>query len=125
MAMDNFAENIRDKSPPVTDPEALAVALSNVGTMSPRLRKLYDDAAALLRAQAAEIASFTPLRARGVVDADNNLDCWDIEPFAICNRHVESLNQRDPAAMWRVVELWAVDLTPNVRVEAPTTAPLT
>jgi hypothetical protein len=114
MAMDNFAENIRDKSPPVTDPEALAVALSNVGTMSPRLRKLYDDAAALLRAQADEIASFTPLRARGVVDADNNLDCWDIEPFAICKRHVESLNQRDPAAMWRVVELWAVDLTPNV-----------
>ncbi len=53
MAMDNFAENIRDKSPPVTDPEALAVALSNVGTMSPRLRKLYDDAAAVLRAQAA------------------------------------------------------------------------
>jgi len=52
MAMDNFAENIRDKSPPVTDPEALAVALSNVGTMSPRLRKLYDDSAAVLRAQA-------------------------------------------------------------------------
>lgn len=49
MAMDNFAENIRDKSPPVTDPEALATALSNIGTMSPRLRKLYDDAAALLR----------------------------------------------------------------------------
>lgn len=39
----------------MTDPEALAVALSNVGTMSPRLRKLYDDAAAVLRAQAAEI----------------------------------------------------------------------
>ena len=54
MAMENFAENIRDKSPPVTDPEALAAALSNVGTMSPRLRKLYDDAAALLRTQAAE-----------------------------------------------------------------------
>ena len=50
--MDNFAENTRDKSPPVTDPEALAVALSNVGTMSPRLRKLYDDAATSLRAQA-------------------------------------------------------------------------
>jgi len=54
MAMDNFAENVRDKSPPVTDPEALAAALSNVGTMSPRLRKLYDDAAALLRAQPAQ-----------------------------------------------------------------------
>ena len=55
MAMDNFAENIRDKSPPVTDPETLAVSLSNVGTMSPRLRKLYDDSTAALRAQANEI----------------------------------------------------------------------
>ena len=114
MSFENHAENIRDKSPRVTDPRVLADALSGLGTMSPRLRKLYDDAAALMLAQAAEIASFTPLRARGVVDADNNLDCWDIEPFAICKRHVESLNQRDPAAMWRVVELWAVDLTPNV-----------
>ena len=55
MAMDNFAENVRDKSPPVTDPEVLAAALSNVGTMSPRLRKLYDDSTAALRAQANEI----------------------------------------------------------------------
>ncbi len=50
---EQMAENIQDKSPPVTDPEALAVALSNVGTMSPRLRKLYDDVAAVLRTQAA------------------------------------------------------------------------
>lgn len=34
-------------------PEALAVALLNVGTMSPRLRKLYADAAAVLRSQSA------------------------------------------------------------------------
>ena len=54
MAMDNFAENVRDKSPPVTDPEALAAALAGLGTMSPRLRKLYDEAAALLRAQGDE-----------------------------------------------------------------------
>jgi hypothetical protein len=52
MAMDNFAENVRDKSPPVTDPEVLAAALAGLGTMSPRLRKLYDDAAAMLRASA-------------------------------------------------------------------------
>jgi len=59
MMYENFAENVRDKSPPVTDPEALAAALSNVGTMSPRLRKLYDDAAALLRAQAAKGRTYT------------------------------------------------------------------
>lgn len=33
--------------------EGLAVALSNIPTMSQRLRKLYDDAAAMLRQQAA------------------------------------------------------------------------
>jgi hypothetical protein len=59
MAMDNFAENVRDKSPPVTDPEALAAALAGLGTMSPRLRKLYDEAAALLRAQAADGRRYT------------------------------------------------------------------
>jgi len=55
MTMDNFAENVRDKSPPVTDHEVLAAALAGLGTMSPRLRKLYDDAATVLRAQDAEI----------------------------------------------------------------------
>ena len=64
--MENFAENIRDKSPPVTNPEALAVALSNVGTMSPRLRKLYDDAAAQLRAQDAELLRLRIAIARAV-----------------------------------------------------------
>lgn len=51
----DFREAIRDKSPVVTDAETLAVALSNIGTMSPRLRKVYDDSAALLRAQKAAI----------------------------------------------------------------------
>ena len=54
----NFAENIRDKSPRVTDPKALAAALSNIGTMSPRLRKLYDDSSACFDALAAEIDRF-------------------------------------------------------------------
>jgi len=48
-------EVLRDKSPRVTDREALAAALSNIGTMSPRLRKLYDDAAAQLRAGACSL----------------------------------------------------------------------
>lgn len=51
----DYLEAIRDKSPVVTDAETLAVALSNIGTMSPRLRKVYDDSAALLRAQKAAI----------------------------------------------------------------------
>lgn len=53
----DYLEAIRDKSPVVTDAETLAVALSNIGTMSPRLRKVYDDSAALLRAQKAAIAA--------------------------------------------------------------------
>lgn len=43
--------------PAAPDSEALAVALSNIGTMSPRLRKLYDDAAAVLRGQSAPPAA--------------------------------------------------------------------
>ncbi len=70
-----------------------------------------------------QLASFTPLRARGVVDADDNLDCWDTDPFEICHDHVAALNEKDPAAMWRVVELFGRDLGPNVEGEAPTTAP--
>jgi hypothetical protein len=49
------------------------------------------------------------LRAKGVVDADNNLDCWDTEPFDICHRHVAALNAKDSAAMWRVVDLYAAE----------------
>ncbi len=61
-----------------------------------------------------QLASFTPLRARGVVDADDNLDCWDTDPFEICHDHVAALNEKDPGAMWRVVELFGRDLGPNV-----------
>jgi hypothetical protein len=57
----------------------------------------------------AQLATFTPLRAKGVVDADDNLDCWDTNPYEICTRHVAALNEKDPAAMWRVVQLFARD----------------
>ena len=60
-----------------------------------------------------ELAKFTPLRAKGVVDADDNLDCWDTAPFEICRDHVTALNEKDPAAMWRVVDLFARDEGPN------------
>mgnify|MGYP000308327198 CR=1 FL=1 len=85
------------------------------------------DATATLKMQAAQIdmlladvmmlkkrlEEFTPLPARGVVDADDNLDCWDTAPFELCAQHVAALNEKDPAAMWRVVELFARDLGPN------------
>lgn len=58
----------------------------------------------------------TRLRAKGVVDADDNLDCWDTAPFEICHRHVAALNAKDPAAMWRVVDLYAVDAVPAERI---------
>lgn len=61
-----------------------------------------------------QLASFTPLRAKGVVDADDNLDCWDTNPYEICTLHVAALNEKDPAAMWRVVDLFARDEGPNV-----------
>ena len=64
----------------------------------------------------AELATFTPLRAKGVVDADDNLDCWDTNPYEICTRHVATLNEKDPAAMWRVVDLFARDEGPNARL---------
>ena len=60
----DFREAIRDKSPVETDPEVLATALSNIGTLSPRLRKVYDDSAALLRAQATEIEALRKDAAR-------------------------------------------------------------
>lgn len=90
MAMDNFAENIRDKSPPVTDPETLAVALSNVGTMSPRLRKLYDDSAAALRAQANEIDRLHDRLRQALVDfADAYMDdpVTESERAAVAAKH--------------------------------------
>mgnify|MGYP000190332821 CR=1 FL=1 len=62
-----------------------------------------------VRSLKAQLAKFTPLRAKGVVDADDNLDCWDTNPYEICTRHVAALNEKDPAAMWRVVDLFARD----------------
>ena len=56
-----------------------------------------------------ELAKFTALRAKGVVDADDNLDCWDTDPFDLCHKHVAALNGKDPSAMWRVVDLYARD----------------
>ena len=67
-----------------------------------------------------QLATFTPLRARGVVDADDNLDCWDTDPFEICHDHVAALNEKDPAAMWRVVELFWRDLGPNADLSGRT-----
>ena len=91
MAMDNFAENIRDKSPPVTDPEVLAAALSGLGTMSPRLRKLYDDAAAVLRAQAADAQRFRWLAER---TAATGLERW-MHPFQFLYEAVDESMQAD------------------------------
>ena len=67
------------------------------------------------RIEAATLAAFVPLRAHGVLDADDNLDCWDTPPFDLARSHVEALNAKDPAAMWRVAQLYV--LGPNVRVK--------
>ena len=76
----------------------------------------------LRRARKAEalLGQFEPLRARGVVDADDNLDCWDTEPFELCQRQVAALNEKDPAAQWRVVELWARELPQPLACMRPT-----
>jgi hypothetical protein len=61
--------------------------------------------------QALELAlseALVPLRARGVLDADDNLDCWDTPPFELCHQHVAALNEKDPAAMWRVAQLYVL-----------------
>ena len=68
-----------------------------------------DELRAELAALREHLTRFTPLRAKGVVDADDNLDCWDTNPYEICTRHVATLNEKDPAAMWRVVDLFARD----------------
>ena len=85
-------------------------------------RKLATDAECaklrrLLESAYADIRRFTPLRAKGVVDADDNLDCWDAPPFTMVRAHAARLNEKDPSAMWRVVDLFARDLGPNVRAE--------
>jgi hypothetical protein len=63
---------------------------------------------------AAVSTAFVPLRAHGVLDADDNLDCWDTPPFELARRHVEALNAKDPAAMWRVAQLYV--LGPNAEL---------
>ena len=65
-------------------------------------------------AESEALAQFTALRAKGVVDADDNMDCWDTAPFELCYDHVAALNEKDPAALWRVVDLFARDDGPNV-----------
>jgi hypothetical protein len=50
------------QQPPTTDPSRLADDLSNIGTMSPRIRKLYDDAAAFIRSTQAPLTPWQPMK---------------------------------------------------------------
>ena len=50
------------QQPPTTDPSRLADDLSNIGTMSPRIRKLYDDAAAFIRSTQAPLAPWQSMK---------------------------------------------------------------
>ena len=47
---------------PTTDPSRLADDLSNIGTMSPRIRKLYDDAAAFIRSTQAPLTPWQSMK---------------------------------------------------------------
>lgn len=58
-----------------------------------------------------EPTAYRPLRAMGVIDADDNLDCWDTAPFDLANRHVTRLNEKDPRAGWRVMQLYVSEST--------------
>lgn len=90
--------------------DAVARALAAKNEAESRELKAAQEAEELraeLAALRKQLARFTPLRAKGVVDADDNLDCWDTNPYEICTRHVAALNEKDPAAMWRVVDLFA------------------
>ena len=113
--------------PPLPDPDTHCLDDDtglDVWSHSPKQMRDYARACmcpllAEIAALREQLATFTPLRARGVVDADDNLDCWDTDPFEICHDHVAALNEKDPAAMWRVVELFWRDLGPNVGIEPP------
>ncbi len=74
-------------------------------------RETLADAERTIVALETALTAFVPLRAHGVLDADDNLDCWDTPPFELARRHVEALNAKDPAAMWRVAQLYV--LGPN------------
>lgn len=85
-----------------------------------KAKELHGQIATEVNRLHAELAKFTPLRAHGVVDADNNLDGWDTPPFQLARYHVADLNARDPAAMWRLEQLYIAAPTagmwPNVKV---------
>ena len=51
---------------------------------------------------------YIALRAKGVLDADDNLDAWDTPPYDIATRHVEALNERDPSSVWRLAQLYVL-----------------
>lgn len=123
MPMEQARELAESEAKPTPNLELFAAFGAADAAKEQDLRGYYPMAARVLaeevRSLKAQLAKFTPLRAKGVVDADDNLDCWDTNPYEICTRHVAALNEKDPAAMWRVVDLYAVDLRPNAKLTGP------
>ena len=113
MPMEQARELAESEAKPTPNLELFAAFGAADAAKEQDLRGYYPMAARVLaeevRSLKAQLAKFTPLRAKGVVDADDNLDCWDTNPYEICTRHVAALNEKDPAAMWRVVDLFARD----------------
>ena len=113
MPMGQARELAESEAKPTPNLELFAAFGAADAAKEQDLRGYYPMAARVLaeevRSLKAQLAKFTPLRAKGVVDADDNLDCWDTNPYEICTRHVAALNKKDPAAMWRVVDLFARD----------------
>lgn len=113
MPMEQARELAESEAKPAPNLELFAAFGAADAAKEQDLRGYYPMAARVLaeevRSLKAQLAKFTPLRAKGVVDADDNLDCWDTNPYEICTRHVAALNEKDPAAMWRVVDLFARD----------------
>ena len=111
MPMEQARELAESEAKPTPNLELFAAFGAADAAKEQDLRGYYPMAARVLaeevRSLKAQLAKFTPLRAKGVVDADDNLDCWDTNPYEICTRHVAALNEKDPAAMWRVVDLFA------------------
>jgi len=75
----------------------LTAAPSVDGQMALDARRLDDSA-----------PQFIPLRAKGVLDGDNNLDCWDTPPYDLAAQHVNELQAKDPAAAWRLDQLYVL-----------------
>mgnify|MGYP000891964932 FL=1 len=113
MPMEQARELAESEAKPTPNLELFAAFGAADAAKEQDLRGYYPMAARVLaeevRSLKAQLAKFTPLRAKGVVDADDNLDCWDTNPYEICTLHVAALNEKDPAAMWRVVDLFARD----------------